>query len=147
MTPSTSFRAALFAITLLTLGQTATASETVIQNFGTAPDGTALSTPLVADASGNLYGAAAQGGKYGQGVVYELSPPAATGTSWTETTIYSFPPSKGIAQPQGALVKGSNGVLWHRNSGRQLRCIPIDPTSRRTDRLDRDRSLSFYRTE
>jgi len=112
MTPSTSFRAALFAITLLTLGQTATASETVIQNFGTAPDGTAPSTPLVADASGNLYGAAAQGGKYGQGVVYELSPPAATGTSWTETTIYSFPPSKGIAEPQGALVKGSNGVLY-----------------------------------
>jgi uncharacterized repeat protein (TIGR03803 family) len=112
MTPSTLSHVAMVAITLLTLGQTATASETVIQNFGTTPDGRAPFTPLVADASGNLYGAAAQGGKYGQGVLYELSPPTVTGATWTETPIYSFPPSKDIGQPQGALVKGPNGVLY-----------------------------------
>jgi len=112
MTPRTLLRCAIFAVVLLIQGHTALASDTVIQRFGTAPDGTAPFTPLVADASGNLYGAAEQGGKYGQGVVYELSPPTATTTTWTHTAIYSFPPSKGIGQPQGALVLGQNGALY-----------------------------------
>jgi uncharacterized repeat protein (TIGR03803 family) len=69
-------------------------------------------TPLVADASGNLYGAAEQGGQYGQGEVYELSPPTSKVKTWTHTAIYSFPPSKSLEGPQGALVKGPNGVLY-----------------------------------
>jgi len=104
--------AALFTAVLMIQGQSALASDTVIQRFGTAPDGMGPFSPLVADASGNLYGAAERGGKYGQGVVYELSPPTATVSTWTKSTIYSFPPSRGIGKPQGSLVTGPNGILY-----------------------------------
>jgi uncharacterized repeat protein (TIGR03803 family) len=46
--------------------------------------------PLVYDTQGNLYGSTAFGGAYGAGEVFEVSPPAAPGGSWTETTLYSF---------------------------------------------------------
>jgi len=112
MTLRTFFHCAFLALLLLLQDHSARASDTVIQRFGTTPDGLGPFTPLVADASGNLYGAAEQGGKYGQGVVYELSPPTGGVKTWTQTALYSFPPSKKIGQPQGALVTGPNGVLY-----------------------------------
>jgi uncharacterized repeat protein (TIGR03803 family) len=44
---------------------------------------------LVIDTSGNLYGVTKDGGAYGYGSVFELSP----GSPWTLTTLYSFCPS------------------------------------------------------
>jgi uncharacterized repeat protein (TIGR03803 family) len=44
-----------------------------------------LATNLISDASGNFYGAD------GNGSVFELSPPAQAGGSWTPTEIYSVP--------------------------------------------------------
>jgi len=43
---------------------------------------------LWTDSAGNVYGMTAQGGEYGQGVVFELSPKTAGG--WTESLLYSF---------------------------------------------------------
>jgi uncharacterized repeat protein (TIGR03803 family) len=45
---------------------------------------------VILDRAGNLYGVTDDGGQFGDGTVYELSPPAAGQTDWTETRLYSF---------------------------------------------------------
>jgi uncharacterized repeat protein (TIGR03803 family) len=54
------------------------------------PNGTYLesASPLLGDASGNLYGTTAGGGESGGGNVFELTP--AIGGTWTQTILYSF---------------------------------------------------------
>lgn len=47
-------------------------------------------SPVVFDKLGNLYGTTAFGGANNCGIVYELTP---SGTNWTETVLYSFPPA------------------------------------------------------
>jgi uncharacterized repeat protein (TIGR03803 family) len=68
---------------------------------------------LIADKSGNLYGTTIVGGAYGDGEVFELSPPAAQGDSWTETVLYSFGSKNGDAGgPPGAVVMDAAGNLY-----------------------------------
>jgi uncharacterized repeat protein (TIGR03803 family) len=63
--------------------------EKTLDNFdstdGGGPNGT-----LVFDGAGNLYGTTVIGGAANEGAVFELSPPALPGGSWTETVLYSF---------------------------------------------------------
>lgn len=61
--------------------------ESVIYSFTGGDDGAASDANLVLDSSGNLYGTAAAGGKFGQGVVVQLAPSA---HGWTETVLYAF---------------------------------------------------------
>ena len=57
------------------LVSTASASTTkVIYSFAGGNDGEYLDTDLVMDSAGNLYGTSVQGGKFGSGTVFELSP-------------------------------------------------------------------------
>lgn len=63
--------------------------KTILHNFSGA-DGGSPSGALLLGSDGALYGTAG-GGQYGQGVVFQLKPPAAPGTSWTETPIFNFP--------------------------------------------------------
>ena len=43
------------------------------------------------DASGNLYGTTGSGGVNDRrGTVFELTPPATSGESWTESILWSF---------------------------------------------------------
>jgi uncharacterized repeat protein (TIGR03803 family) len=69
--------------------------------------------PLVFDVKGNLYGSSDFGGQYGAGEVFEVSPPAAPGGAWTETTLYSFGayPTDGQS-PTGGVVLDSAGNLY-----------------------------------
>jgi uncharacterized repeat protein (TIGR03803 family) len=46
---------------------------------------------LIADRSGNLWGTAFGGGANNGGVLFELTPPAQQGQSWTFTDVYDFP--------------------------------------------------------
>jgi uncharacterized repeat protein (TIGR03803 family) len=63
-------------------------AETIIHSFGeTSADGTFAYSGLTADGKGNLYGTAEEGGKYGYGVVYELSP---HGSTWDEHILWNF---------------------------------------------------------
>jgi uncharacterized repeat protein (TIGR03803 family) len=62
--------------------------RTVLYEFTGGNDGRNPSGGLVFDTSGNLYGTAQDGGVYGSGVVFELSP--SSGGGWTESTLYSF---------------------------------------------------------
>jgi hypothetical protein len=50
-------------------------------------------TAVILDKAGNVYGATATGGTSGNGIVFELTPPATSGGTWTEQTLYNFPSS------------------------------------------------------
>ena len=64
---------------------------------------------VVIDAAGNIYGTTIQGGKSGDGVVYELSPSGAG--SYKEKVLCTFNGTNG-AQPWGSLILDSAGNLY-----------------------------------
>jgi len=66
------------------------ASESVLHNFGSANDGYGPEANLLLDPHGNLYGTTSEGGTYGWGTVFELTPDGAGG--WTESILWSFNP-------------------------------------------------------
>ena len=69
-------------------------SRSIELNNFSASDGQPSSGVLLGP-SGELYGATAIGGASGEGTVFELKPPAGTGTHWRETTLHSFTDSSG----------------------------------------------------
>ncbi len=92
-------------------------THTVLHEFHYATDGSFPFSSLVMDAAGNLYGTALKGGNgspYGPGTVYELSPPAEPGGSWTFTTLYTFQSSSDTdgSAPWGTLVFDQAGNLY-----------------------------------
>jgi len=82
-------------------------TETVLQTFDGA-NGQAPTGNLTADGAGDLYGATEAGGPNGNGVVYELSPPAEGQTDWTETVLQSFE----SYAPNGSLIVDGAGNLY-----------------------------------
>jgi uncharacterized repeat protein (TIGR03803 family) len=64
-------------------------------------------------AGSNQYGTIRYGGASGYGTVFELSPPAISGGTWTETVLHSFSgyPSDGAA-PSASLIADSKGNLY-----------------------------------
>ena len=100
-------------------------AETVLYIFKgvtqTTTDGAFPVGGLVMDKSGNLYGTTGYGGtgdcvllgtKVGCGTVYEMSPPAQKGGSWTETILYNFQSGKDGYLPQGDLTFDTAGNLY-----------------------------------
>jgi uncharacterized repeat protein (TIGR03803 family) len=65
---------------------------------------------LIFDQSGNLFGTTSNGGAYGAGTVFELSPQA-DGT-WTEQILYNFHGSLDAAGPTGSLIFDAAGNLY-----------------------------------
>jgi uncharacterized repeat protein (TIGR03803 family) len=89
--------------------------ETVLFRFGVSNGDDPYAT-LIIDAAGNLYGTTAFGGgspncQAGCGLVYELSPPGATGGEWTETVLYSFSGQDG-AEPYAGVIFDQAGNLY-----------------------------------
>ncbi len=124
MTRATYFRLVIRALMVLIILCTATMAsaewtENVLYSFqGGKTDGELPVGKMVFDSAGNLYGATTQGGGFCApaqcGTVFELSPPAQKGGSWTETVLYIF---KGNASqdgnvPAGGLVLDSQGNLY-----------------------------------
>lgn len=107
---SGAFMAAALLVTsaVATLAQ----SESVIHSFA-GNDGSDPQGGLTLDASGNLFGTTQNGGVsatcQGCGTVFELTP-GPKGT-WTETVIYAFGASDGIA-PTGPLLLDRKGNLY-----------------------------------
>lgn len=85
-------------------------TETVLYSFQDGADGSNPIGGLVMDATGNLYGTTWLTNSYGQGTVFELSPPT-SGTTWTLTTLHTFHGSDG-AGPEGTLIFDSKGNLF-----------------------------------
>jgi uncharacterized repeat protein (TIGR03803 family) len=94
-------------------------------NLYTIPFGIWPAGDLAFDAKGNLYGASADDGNYGNhcggksdtgcGFVFQLSPQA--GGSWTETTIYTFSGAPDAASPSSGLALDAAGNLYGVSSG------------------------------
>ena len=89
-------------------------TEDVIHTFADAPgDGTSPYAGLTS-AEGLLYGTTYDGGAWGKGTVYSLTPPRTAGGPWTEAVLYGF---AGAAMgdgsyPEGGVVAGSGGMLY-----------------------------------
>ncbi len=107
-------RIALLVLLVLTVASTmyaTTPTETVVYKFMGMPDGASPQGGLVADAAGNLYGTAAFG-RFGAGMVFELSPPATPGDPWTETDLYDFSAANDGEFPGGTLIFDKLGNLY-----------------------------------
>ena len=64
---------------------------------------------LVMDASGNLYGTTTDGGAYGYGSVFKLTP---SGGSWTYTSLHDFPWYKDGGTLYGNVIFDASGNLY-----------------------------------
>jgi uncharacterized repeat protein (TIGR03803 family) len=62
--------------------------------------------PLMQASDGNFYGATVNGGQYGNGVVFEVSP------AGVFADLHDFDPNTEGGEPFSALVQGTNGVLY-----------------------------------
>lgn len=66
-------------------------TELVLYNFGATPsDGLHPWGGVKMDANGNLFGTTLDGGVFGKGSVFKLSPPATPGGKWTEAVLFNF---------------------------------------------------------
>jgi uncharacterized repeat protein (TIGR03803 family) len=84
---------------------------TRLHSFGNGLDGKVPFGALVIDTAGNLYGTTMQGGAFGYGVVYELSPGA--GTFWTEKILHHFNQNvQDGSEPTAGLVFDAFGNLY-----------------------------------
>ena len=96
--------------TVFTLSPSGT--ETVLHNFSAyigSGDGAYPLDSLIMDKSGNLYGTTEQGGAYGYGTVFELTP------AGVETLLYSFgsqPGDGSNAYPYAGVIRDAKGNLY-----------------------------------
>jgi uncharacterized repeat protein (TIGR03803 family) len=85
-------------------------TETVL-HFFRGTDGQYSVANLIADAAGNLYGTTEAGGVSNDGVVFELSPPAAGQVRWAGKVLHSFNGTRGD-QSRGALLTDGSGNFY-----------------------------------
>ncbi len=87
-------------------------NENVLYSFkGTGADGKNPQGNLLLVGK-KIYGTTQQGGASGNGIVYELDPPAQAGGAWTETVIYTFTGGADGKDPVAGLILGKRGVLY-----------------------------------
>jgi uncharacterized repeat protein (TIGR03803 family) len=92
-------------------------AETILYSFGSySIDGAYPFDGLIMDETGNLYGTTTGGGKYSFGTVFQMSPPAAEGSAWTEEVLYSFGGTRVRApngeEPWDSLIMDNEGNLY-----------------------------------
>lgn len=92
------------------------------------PTGPQLFSPLISDASGNIYGTAYSGGKgcspSGCGFIFKLSP---EGAAWKESTLYSFGGEADGAGPTAGLLFDAAGNLYGGTQGGNVTgCNPFE---------------------
>jgi uncharacterized repeat protein (TIGR03803 family) len=91
--------------------------EKILHSFqNNGEDGLNPHSGLIVDAAGNLYGTTPQGGAYGGGTVFELSP--GVGGSWSENVLYHFNISGSDAfLPYASLILDAAGNLYGTTEG------------------------------
>ena len=80
------------------------------------PDGAHPNGGVVRDPEGNIYGTTNFGGSAGDGIVFELTPPAVGDGAWTETIIHSFASSECMG-PEAGLAIDAAGNLYGTTGG------------------------------
>jgi uncharacterized repeat protein (TIGR03803 family) len=83
-------------------------SEKVLHSFS-GPDGEHPYDRVIFDGQGNLFGTTYDGGRYGFGTVFKLTP---SGNGWVESTVYDFQDSTDGENPHGGLVIDRSGNLY-----------------------------------
>ena len=89
-------------------------TEHTLWTFGVVPgDGVSPIDGLIL-VDGKFYGATEAGGAYGEGAAFQLTPPAALGSPWTETILHSFNTNSTFdgEQPKTHVVLGPGGALY-----------------------------------
>jgi uncharacterized repeat protein (TIGR03803 family) len=97
------------AVAILATAAWAAGSPQVIYSFAGEDDGEYTDTDLVIDSAGNLYGTSVQGGDFGGGTVFQLSP---SGNGWTHTVLYSFTGGADGGEPYKGVTLDSEGNLY-----------------------------------
>ena len=103
-------------LTMIVISAPAVAqTETVLYSFNGYGTGGAAYQPysgVILDSSGNIYGTTFEGGTFGHGTVFELSPLA--GGGWSETVLYNFSETKFSVGygPQASLIFDAAGNLY-----------------------------------
>jgi uncharacterized repeat protein (TIGR03803 family) len=92
--------------------QGASWAETVLYSFSGQSDGATPYAGVIIDKSGNLYGTTLNGGSLGLGTIFELTPPAAQGDSWTETVLHTFGKGSDGGHPVAGLAFGLRGAIF-----------------------------------
>lgn len=100
---------AVFELTPAKAGQPWT--ETVIYSFTGGNDGGKPYANLVLDKAGSLYGTTGLGGSGGYGTVFKLKAPT-TGTTWTESVLYSFGGGPDGSYPRSGIVFDAKGDIY-----------------------------------
>lgn len=88
-------------------------TETTLHDFGGPGDGVIPQGGLALDATGNLYGTTNEGGAYGDGTAFQLTPAGAG--IWTETIMHSFEQTSGGGDgtlPRANLIVDSAGNVY-----------------------------------
>jgi len=85
-------------------------TEKVLHKFTGGKEGANPYAALVFDIAGNLYGTTVNGGPYGYGVAYKLTPN--TAGCWTPKILHKFTGGKDGANPYAALVLDAAGNLY-----------------------------------
>jgi len=106
----------VFKLTPPASGQTRW-TETLLYTFTGGADGHYAVSTLIMGSNGALYGTKAGGGTFGRGMVFELTPPVAGKTNWTETVLHAFEGGLDSAFPIGGLTMGSDGTLYGTTQG------------------------------
>ena len=93
-------------------GAGGTWTEKILYNFGASTtDAMGPYSGVIFDGAGNLYGTTHNGGAFGYGTVYELTPGA--GGTWTETVLHSFDiDGADGANPYGGVIRDGQGNLY-----------------------------------
>ena len=109
-----SFLCLAYASCMLTLAARAqtTPAVSVLYNFNVIHGGEQPQAALTPGPNGVYYGTTDVGGASGNGTVFELMPPAAGQSGWSQKVIHKFTGPPDGATPSSGLLLGKNGVLY-----------------------------------
>jgi uncharacterized repeat protein (TIGR03803 family) len=85
--------------------------ESVLHSFSSS-DGHYPMAGVTLDAAGNLYGTTYQGGSYGAGTVFKLTPPSSGQAVWTETILHDFSNGADGGGPLAGVVLDPVGSVY-----------------------------------
>src|SRR5271157_747216 len=91
----------------------AQAAETVLYSFAGGADGRGANSSFGSDTQGTLYVITKDGGSYGQGTIFKLTPPVMSGqTKWTKSLLYTFQGKLDGGSPGGIPAFDTNGAIY-----------------------------------